>query len=111
MDCLILETERTVAMWDPSAIMALVSIGGAVILGAILSYIVIRSGKVTAASLKLIVAIPALLLITGLKVYAQIGSDALTFVFGATLGYILGGQPLQIGSPAAPTKVDASLEQ
>ena len=97
-------------MWDPSAIITLVSISGAVILGAILSIMVSRSGRVNASSLKLIIAIPALLLITGLKVYAQIGSDALTFVFGAIIGYILGGQPLQIGSPSAQTKVDSSTE-
>ena len=97
-------------MWDPSAIITLVLIVGAVILGATLSIIVSRSGKVNASSLKLIIALPALLLITGLKVYAQIGSDALTFVFGAIIGYILGGQPLQMGSSSAQTQMDSSTE-
>jgi hypothetical protein len=75
--------------------MALVSIAGALILGSILSIMASRRQRVSASSLKLTIAIPALLLIVGLKVYAQIGSDALTFVFGAVVGYILGGQPLQ----------------
>jgi ABC-type spermidine/putrescine transport system permease subunit II len=97
-------------MWDPSAIIALVSILGAVILGGILSIIVSRNKKVNAFSLKLIIAIPALLLITGLKVYAQIGSDALTFVFGAIIGYILGGQPLQMVSPSGQPEVDSPTE-
>lgn len=94
--------------WDPSAVMALVSILGAVILGATLSILAFFRGRVNASSLKFVIAVPSLLLIVGLKVYAQIGSDALTFVFGAVVGYILGGQPLQPNSKSDEEKADSS---
>ncbi len=98
-------------MWDPAAVIAFVLMFGAVILGAYLSIAVLRMKKVTSSYLKLIIIVPTLLLITGLKVYAQIGSEALTFVLGAIVGYILGGQPLQIGSPSVEAKTDSSTEQ
>ena len=94
-------------MWDPSAIIALASILGAVVLGGILSFMAIRGNKkINASILKLVIAIPALLLITGLKVYAQIGSDALTFVFGAIVGYIFGGQALQSEAQSPSSESD-----
>ena len=98
-------------MWDPAAIIALVLMSGAVLLGGYLSIIAARSKKVTASFLKLIIIMPTLLLITGLKVYAQIGSEALTFVLGAVVGYILGGQPLRIGSSSTEAKADAATEE
>jgi len=97
-------------MWDPSAVIAFVLMIGAVALGTHLSITAARSKKVTTSYLRLIIIIPTLLLISGLKMYAQIGSESLTFVFGAIIGYILGGRPLQVGSPAAEDKTDPSAE-
>jgi hypothetical protein len=97
-------------MWDPSATIAFVLMSGAVGLGAYLSITAARGKKVTASYLRLIIIIPALLLISGLKMYAQIGTESLTFVFGAIIGYILGGRPLQMGSPTAEAELDSSAE-
>lgn len=79
-------------MWDPSAIMTFTSIIGAVLLAGILSIGAVRSGHINADSLKLAIAFPTLMLISGLTLYSKIGSDALTVVFGAVIGYVLGGR-------------------
>lgn len=79
-------------MWDPSAVMTFASIISAVLLAGILSIGAVRSGNINAHSLKLAIAFPTLVLISGLTLYSKIGSDALTVVFGAVIGYVLGGQ-------------------
>ena len=53
-----------------------------------------RHGRLSEQSVRLIVALISLLLITGLKFYAQVGSEVVTFVFGAIIGYIFSGHPI-----------------
>ena len=57
-------------MWDPSAVIAFACALGAILLREILSTLPMRSGRVSTGTLKLVIALSALLLIVGLKIYA-----------------------------------------
>jgi hypothetical protein len=90
--------------WDPSAVMAVTLVLGALAVSVAASFVAMRRGDIPDTVLKMIVALVSLVLISGLKFYDQVESDVVTFVFGAIIGYIFSGKAISHGDNSTKDK-------
>ena len=81
------------AHWDPSAVMASGLVFSAILVGVFAFFIIFKTEKFSEQVFRFVISLMALFIIGGLKFYGQVGTEIVTFVFGAIIGYVFSGKP------------------